>query len=559
MQGLPEEEKIKSGLCPICDSKVDVNAKKCPECKADLSVFGIKAEGEELSDIKLPENGESLDKLLGEIGEKDEKKERELFEEIMAAVDVTNGVTDEEGVAEAGAGKETVAEEGGETVKEVTEGITEAPTEEPARVATAEEIGQTTQEAAAEETEQVAEEAAAGQVMFECPLCKTLVSEDANSCPGCGAIFATGEEETGAPAEEGAMEQAEGVAEEAQIAETEVPPAETTQVTEEAAPVAETEVAEEAPAEVPEKKPKRKFGLGRKKKKEKPAEKPAPAAPAMEKPPAAAMKDERALHRELASCVSEVKPLLASARQIGVNVVDGRKLIDQAITAGKQRDFETALTLVKESKENIENIISQHLTDSLQTTQLKIDALIKTGADVGKLENTVGQVRSMLDTKKFIEAANLAKTVADDAESSVLKLKASLKKKERMEKGDDANEMIKELIELIKSGEQVKMDVKKAKALLTQARVAMKKNELDTAKDFLTQAKEDFLRELPKQLTEIISSSKPVLYKAKMQGVDIRKSIKLLKEASTALKLNNYIDALEAIKRYKVEMKQYVS
>jgi hypothetical protein len=596
---LPEEEAKKSGLCPICDSKVEANAKKCPECKADLTVFGIKSEDEELPEVMLPGNGESLDKLLGEIGKEDEMKEKELFDEIMAAVDVSKSETGEEGELEA---KEvTAAEEG----VEATQDVTEAPAKEAAQEATAEEAEQVTQETAAQEAEQVtqevaaqeaeqvaqeataeeaeqvapetvaeeaeqvapevavekpeqaaqeapeqvAQEAAAGQVMFECPLCKTLVNEDANSCSGCGAIFATGEGEAEAPT--GA-----GMAEEAPVAEIEAPEAEMTQFVEEAAPMEEIQVAEEAvPAEVPEKKPKGLFGLGRKKKKEKPA----PPAPAKAKPPAALEKDERALHKELASCVTEVKPLLANARQIGVNVVEGRKLIDQAISAGKQRDFETALTLVRESKENIENVISQHLTDSVQTTQLKIDALVKAGANVEELKTKVGQVKSLLDTKKFIEAGNLAKTAADDAESSILRLKATMKQKERMEKGEDANEKLKELIDLIKSGEKVKVDVKKAKALLTQARVAMKKNELDKANDLLTQAKEDFLRELPKQLTEIISSSKPVLYKAKMQGVDIRNSIKLLKEASTALKLNNYIDALEAIKRYKAEMNQYMS
>jgi len=49
------------------------------------------------------------------------------------------------------------------------------------------------------EVEAPSEVAERGAVMFECPLCNTLASEDAKSCPGCGAIFAAGEEE--APSE----------------------------------------------------------------------------------------------------------------------------------------------------------------------------------------------------------------------------------------------------------------------------------------------------------------------------------------------------------------------
>ncbi len=113
-------------------------------------------------------------------------------------------------------------------------------------------------------------------------------------------------------------------------------------------------------------------------------------------------------------------------------------------------------------------------------------------------------------------------------------------------------------MDLIKSGEEVEVNVKGAKELLTQARMAIKNSEYSKAENLLNEAKEDFLRELPKQLTDIISNSKPVLYKAKMQGVDIKPSINLLKEASMALKLNNYRDAMEAIKRYRNEMTQYM-
>ncbi len=207
---MPEGEVKKSGLCPICDANVDIDAKKCPECKADLSVFGVKTGEEESHEVKIPEDA-SLERLLGEIGQKDEKKEHELFEEIMAAVDKTHTLPKEEAAVEMPSSEE-------------------APTE------------------AAE----------GGAVMFECPLCNTLVSEDAKSCPGCGAIFATGGEEgTTEPPQE------ESIAEEI-----------TTQPSEPTPTIKEREMIEEekpAPpkAEVefpPSEKPKKRFKLGIKRK-----------------------------------------------------------------------------------------------------------------------------------------------------------------------------------------------------------------------------------------------------------------------------------------------------
>ncbi len=502
---MPEGEGKKSGLCPICDARVDIDANKCPECKADLTVFGVKTGDEEPRDVKIPED-ESLEKLLGEIGKKDGEKEHELFDEIMAAVDKTHSIPE------------------GETA-------VEAPSEE--------------------ELETPAEEAGGEAVMFECPLCNTLVGEDAKSCSGCGAIFATEEKEEAAPAVE---EEATAAVGEEGVAQ-EIP----TQPPEPVTAVEETEVIEEVkppPAaeieEIPPSKPKKKYKLGIKRKE-------GVLTRVTEAEPAPAVtKNAKALQKELAVCVSEVKPLLAEARKIGVNVLEGRKLIDQAIAASKKKDFERAIALVKDSKKTIESVINEHIIDSIQATQSKIVTLSKSGRDVGELENMLAKVQLLLNEGRYTEAMEIAKKTAEDAEKSVLELKTAMKREERTKQGKGIGEQAKALVELIKTGEEVQVNVRGAKELLTQARVAIKKRELSKAENLLTEAKEDFLRELPKQLTDIITSSKPVLYKAKMQGVDIRPSIKCLKEASAALKLNNYLDALGAIKRYKADMTHYM-
>jgi len=543
VQVLPEDEKKRSGLCPICDANVDIDAKKCPECRADLSIFGVKTGEEEAHDVKIPEDA-SLERLLGEIGQEDEKKEHELFEEIMAAVDKTHSLPEEETAAE-------------------------MPPEEEAPSKGAEE----------------------GEVMFECPLCNTLVGENAKSCPGCGAIFAAGEEE-------GAAEPSQEATVSEEITTKPPEPAtirEKTRMIEE-----EKSLLPRAEVEVPPpEKPKKRFKLGIKRKE-------GVLTRVTEAKPVEVKKDIKSLQRELASCVSEVKPLLANARKIGVNVLEGRKLIDQAITAGKKKDFEGAIALVKESQKTIENAINEHIIDSIQSTQSKIVSLSDIGGEVSELENMLAKVQFLLNERRYLEAVELARKTATDAERSELELKAIKEEKEKIvpevkiepeekiELGEKAepemkiepeekielgekvepemkiepeekigpeegvSKQVKALVDLIKSGEEVQVNVKGAKELLTEARLAIKNSELSKAENLLTEAKEDFLRELPKQLTDIISNSKPVLYKAKMQGVDIRPSIKLLKEASMALKLNNYLDAMEAIKRYKAEMTQYM-
>jgi cellobiose-specific phosphotransferase system component IIA len=485
---LPDEEKGKEGLCPICDSKVPIDATKCPECKADLTLFGVKTEGdgeEATEDIDIPDE-ESIEALLG--GIKNGAKGDALFDEIMAAVDKT----------ESGPGEEPGEPIVDEKIQEVKEEVAEIKAQE---TQPAQETPKAEEAPATPEPTEAPKEAPAEPVMFECPLCNTLVSEDASTCPGCGAIFAEAEEE--APAAEAPQAKAEGVAAQPEAAPT------------------------------PEAKP--------------PAPKVDPAA----------KEREKKLRKELTRCVADVKPLLAGARQYGINVLEGRKLIDRAIAAGKKRDFENAITLVKQSQSAIEDNFNRHIDDLISQIRSKMGAISKAGGDVGELSTMVDEVRALVNSRNFIDAAKKVKTTSDHTEQTIMQLKSQLREKKSDEE-TDVNEKVANLVDLIKSGEEVKVNVKGAITLLTEARKAIKETNYNKAEEYLIQAKEDFLKELPKQITDIISNSKPMLYKAKMQGVDIRPSIKLLKEASTALKLNNYLDALEAIKRYRAEMNQYL-
>src|SRR5439155_1123558 len=50
--------------------------------------------------------------------------------------------------------------------------------------------------------------------------------------------------------------------------------------------------------------------------------------------------DRKLLYRELPKLVNEVKPLLVSAKRIGLEIEDGKRIINDAIQAGKGRDLE---------------------------------------------------------------------------------------------------------------------------------------------------------------------------------------------------------------------------
>ena len=97
----------------------------------------------------------------------------------------------------------------------------------------------------------------------------------------------------------------------------------------------------------------------------------------------------------------------------------------------------------------------------------------------------VEKVQSLLNEKKYMEAVKLARNTAESAKKSLLKLKPALKKEEPEDMEEDIDEKLKTLIELIKRGEKVKVDVKRAKKLMIDARVALKENETGKARDLL--------------------------------------------------------------------------
>src|SRR2546422_7399240 len=60
--------------------------------------------------------------------------------------------------------------------------------------------------------------------------------------------------------------------------------------------------------------------------------------------------DRKLLYRELPKLVNEVKPLLVSAKRIGLEIEEGKRIINDAIHAGKGRAIERAITPIADAR-----------------------------------------------------------------------------------------------------------------------------------------------------------------------------------------------------------------
>src|SRR2546425_3285964 len=270
-------------LCPVCDAEIDADAKRCNSCQTDLSLFDVESDGDaDLEERQIPSSA-SIDDLLDSISDGKEMK-GDFFETIKRAG--KNGAASDDVLAEPARGPRA-------SVPGVSSGF-ECPVCGTA-VAT---DARTCPSCGAEFAEEVAEE-------FECPACGASVEASATTCPSCGVTFATEEEPEAAPK---------------------------TRTVVAGKPAPRAPVPPETRPPVPPEA--RESGLRKRLERAK--------AVRAATPPSASPADRRALYKELPRLVNEVKPMLLSARKVGVDIEEPKRLINDAIAAGEQEGRERA-------------------------------------------------------------------------------------------------------------------------------------------------------------------------------------------------------------------------
>ncbi|MCJ2555645.1 MAG: zinc ribbon domain-containing protein [Candidatus Thermoplasmatota archaeon] len=370
-----------------------------------------------------------------------------------------------------------------------------------------------------------AEFAGEEEAEFECPVCQAIVASDASSCPSCGVEFESEEEapaEEAPPAEEGADEFEEGEA-------ILVPEEPAEEVEEEAVELPEPEFPQELDIEPP-----------------------VPHITVLERVRVkrdARMAEEveeeediRTLYKTLPKLVNEVKPMLISAKKLGVDIAESRKLISEAIAAGKRRDVRKAVGLVRQSKSGLEDAFMQQIAESLEAFREDVTAARGLGADVER-------------TEELIESAILS-LENEDFEGSIKDLQAAKKKFETVGAGlTTAKDALEEAKLLIADASQLGIDVSVAEHLHKEGSAALQRKEWDVASLFAKQSKEKLIERLPAKLVEEVKRARDILLELKVRGGDLKRPIQILKKASMTLKEEKYVDSLRLLKVFRKEIR----
>jgi len=332
---------------------------------------------------------------------------------------------------------------------------------------------------------------------YECPVCKAAVPADADHCPSCGVRFASEEE----PSAEAPAPESEPV---------------------------ETSRTAPQPPRAPEIVW---FGMG---------------------PKVAALRDEirlekhdlpfgdrKLIARELPRLVNEVKPLLVSAKKIGVGIDDGKRLIGNAVEAGKRKEMEKAVRLVSDARRSLDLSFVEFIGSRLESFASEVEA-----AGPGDATNL---------TRPMLEGA-LAKLTQRDYDGAWESLQSarhlfSSQAKEYTE-GRKIYDSTERLMAEVRS---LGMDTRDVERLLRQGREAADRRDLPGSLRLARQSQERLLQAVPEFVQAEMREARNALLEMKVRGSDLSKPVGILKEASAHVKNEEWSEAIRFLKEFQKE------
>jgi hypothetical protein len=125
----------------------------------------------------------------------------------------------------------------------------------------------------------------------------------------------------------------------------------------------------------------------------------------------------------------------------------------------------------------------------------------------------------------------------------------------------EANQALEEASELIKNAALLGIDTDESVGLLAEGREAVNRKGWETATLFAKRAMDGVAKTLPKVLMDEMKGAKDSLLELKMKGGelkmkggDLRKAMGIYKQASIAMKKEDYSAALKYLKSFKNEV-----
>lgn len=343
---------------------------------------------------------------------------------------------------------------------------------------------------------------------YECPMCKAAVPADADRCPACGVQFASEEE---AVPERGASEP---------------PPAIGTGHATEVSGASRTSPVSTPPAASPS----ARFTVRIE------ALKDEVRTESHDLP----LGDRKLIARELPRLVNEVKPLLVSAKTIGVGIEDSKKLISNAIEAGKRKEMEKAVKLISDARRSLEVALVTFIGTRLQSFASEVEAS--------------GSSDAVAVARPILESAldRLAERDFEGAWSALEKAKLSFQSQAK--DYTESRKILESTERLLGEVRTLGMDSKEVDRLIRQSREAATRRDVVGSLRLARQAQERLLQSVPDFVQAEMKTARDRLLELKMMGGDLSKPVTILKEASAHVKNQEWSEAVRYLREFEKEV-----
>ena len=123
--------------------------------------------------------------------------------------------------------------------------------------------------------------------------------------------------------------------------------------------------------------------------------------------------------------VNDMKPLLAAAKKVGLDLPELRRLVAEA-AAGQDADLSQRVRLVEQVKGTLEAALVERIAESLQGVLLDIERMKSATQQVHAAEMTAAEAVALLDTGNYAGAVDRAQKAREILEKPVVTLPSRL-------------------------------------------------------------------------------------------------------------------------------------
>jgi cellobiose-specific phosphotransferase system component IIA len=241
--------------------------------------------------------------------------------------------------------------------------------------------------------------------------------------------------------------------------------------------------------------------------------------------------------------VAEMKPLLTLANEKDIDVSDSKRLIDEAAAAGRERQLDRALDLVKQARVTLMHKMDGHISGVLGQLKEELKVAKELGGDMSRASTYMSE----LDKAKASGDVEAAFVYVDKVSKELVPVTGRYA---------EAKKSLANLKSLVMDCELLILDTKEARTALSEASKAFEAKDFDRVEMLVKQASERLYRVIPDRMNDEMRKAKDLLLEAKMKNANITPLITILKSVTTLMKAGEFQQALREMREFKEQIKK---